>query len=233
MGRGLSNQQRRILAAAVALNAHRNGGTPRAAELVVDIARGTPRADVAMPGGRAPWKPPPTKCRYALAREQVDVFDDWLLVSLCGFRPGRRESRWIQPVEKHCPTPTRDRKAGRLNPRTYVAPGYRRDIRWRWDPTTVSHSRRVSTDRSTSLLVRRELLVVAPGPCYFTGWGSPCGEDDKRLASDIRDEFKQRRDDVVRGYYLTTAGIDATGDRWQELDVDDLLEHWETARRIR
>ena len=233
MGRGLSDQQRRILAVAAAINAHRNGGEPRLAEIELDVRKGTPRAAIPMPGGFSPLQPDPTNYRYVCARAEVDLIDDFLLVHLGGFRPGRRETVWIDAVEKRCPTPTADRREGRLNRRTYVAPGYQRTIRRRWDPETINHKRRVSIARAAESLLARELLVFAPSPGYFAGWGSPCDEAGKRLAADIEQDFKSRPGSVSRGYYLTAEGLAAAGGRWQELDVLELVEHWETARSVR
>lgn len=208
MGRGLSDQQRRILAAAVAVNAHRNGGTPRAAELVIDRPK-TERS-----------------CRVALSVDCVDVFDEFVYVAIGGFRAGGREL-------VVCRSRTLDESGRPLREDTV------RRVDRKFDRDTASQARRVSLYRAVGTLVRRGLLVIAPGARHFDRrpWDTGLVTRDHVVAADVATrfglpQFPPRADDT-RGYYLTAAGIEATGDRWHELNVDELLEHWETARRIR
>lgn len=227
MGRGLSEQQREILAIAAAINAHRNGGEPQLAEFEIDVTKGTERPPIAMPIG-GPWNVGPTDWRYVAARSQVDLFDDLLLVAVGGFRPGQRENRWIGSYVRKDPSNFRLRKRGIERTTTHKVSPCTRTIRWRWDPATVDHKRRVSINRAAESLLNRELLLFAPGPMYFCS----VKEEYRPLCREIDREFDESGE-ISRGCYLTAEGLAAVGDRWQHLDAAELMEQWEIAKRVR
>ena len=236
MGRGLSDQQRRILAAAVALNAHRNGGTPRAAELVIDRPAGAASPPLVLSGGGV-VELPPSRYRFVLSRSEVDIFDRFVLAAFAGFKPGYISRDRVEPRERRLPVSRSDRRRGISSSGVITVRAHVRRFRHRWDPETMDHKRRVSVARAFKSIVRRELVLRCPGPGYFAGmnWSGlkRSFTPDERVAAEIEDDLRLRGDNVGAGYYLTAPGIDAAGDRWQELNVDELLEHWETARRIR
>ena len=227
MGRGLSEQQREILAIAAAINAYRNGGEPMLAEFEIDIVKGTKRPPIPMQIG-GPWNVGPTDWRYVAARSQVDLFDDLLLVAVGGFRPGQHENRRVGSYERRGPTDFQMRKRGLVNSRTHKVSSCVRTIRWRWDPATVDHKRRVSINRAAESLLNRELLLFAPGPMYFCS----VKEEYRPLCREIDREFDESGE-MSRGYYLTAAGLAAVGDRWQQLDAAELMEQWQIAKRVR
>ena len=207
MGRGLSSQQRDILALAAAVNAARNAGEPRVATFAID-------------------RPPTARSlRVVLSREDVDLFDELLYFVLGGFRPGGQEV-----------ISCRTRTIGGKTSRDFDVVTLRRIDR-KYDTATMSRSRRVSLYRATGTLLRRGLLVVAPGVDDFKirSWERDrvVPTADHIRAAEIGREFDDRPGSVSRGYYLTAAGLAAVGDRWQELDVVELVEHWETARSVR
>jgi len=212
MGRGLSEQQRDILAIAVAINAHRNGGEPRPAEIEVER--------------RAPYHHYP---HWVLARSEVDLFDNLLLVAVAGYRPGGKEWITVAGGWKNGPTSCSDRMAGQVSAAgAYAVASYMRLVRYSWDQSSICHKRRVSLDRAVRSLVDRELLLFAPGVSSMRS----CHDELRPLCREIEREFEQSGA-VSRGYYLTAAGLAAAGDRWQQLDALQLVEHWETARRVR
>lgn len=78
MGRGLSAQQKQILAAGVAINARRNNGVPAPAEILIDHAAGVIV--------QTPFGPMPRRRRRIMTAVTPEITEGFLLTAFAGFR---------------------------------------------------------------------------------------------------------------------------------------------------
>ena len=78
MGRGLSAQQKQILAAGVAINARRNGGIPAPAEILIDHAAGVIENTI--------FGPRPRRRRRIMTAVTPEITEGFLLTAFAGFR---------------------------------------------------------------------------------------------------------------------------------------------------
>lgn len=245
MGRGLSQQQRTILALGVAHGAARNDGMPQVQPLVFDVPAGTMRQTVF--GERA------TRERRVLVSGRPELSEAFLLVALCGFRREQsRVCRWVEASWRARPesmvrkrwrrergVPDEDRQ------RDVYQAGYQRYGGVKWQAGTVCHKRRVSVVRSLEALVERELVAYSPGPKWFEGetsyrdpenrshWTAEqlrAGEVHAAMPDELRRYWSAwRRKDCSAAYVLLPAAFEVVGDAWQVWSPADVLEHWEHA----
>lgn len=204
MGRGLSDQQRRILALAVAHNAARRAGNPRPEPLVLDRAAGYLSGD----GYRL-------ALRVAAAPEVPDLTEQFVLAAMYGFkvsRSGRDHTGWFEHWQ-----PRSVRRGKRVSVRralrSLVARGYLVDawpVTWMGsvgcDAAECSRLDSLCGDWRKEETVNRFWF----GNCKAYG--------DAHLA---------------RAYWLLPAAFDEVGGRWWDVDSDELLEVFWWASQVR
>jgi hypothetical protein len=137
MGRGLSGQQLDILAAGVAINATRNGGTPAPATVLIDHAAGV--VENTMLGPR------PRRRRYVMTAAVPELSDGFVLVAFGGFRRAAVDyssaRRWVSIDHKRRVSLERAIKAlasrqliaRTLSPKDFEGPWNREGDRSRWN----------------------------------------------------------------------------------------------------
>jgi hypothetical protein len=137
MGRGLSDQQVNILAAGVAINAARNGGTPAPAIVLIDHAAGVVENTM--------FGPRPRRRRYVMTAAVPELSDGFVLVAFGGFRRAAVEyssaRRWVSIDHKKRVSLERAVKslvargliARTPSPRHFEGPWNREGDRSRWN----------------------------------------------------------------------------------------------------
>jgi hypothetical protein len=243
MGRGLSEQQRAILAVGVAHNAARHGGEPQAQALFRDLPVGTE-----LDGYPSTWH---TRERAVMVAGWPELTEPFVLVALGGYR--RQESyarRWVGRYARRSPMTVAEKKWARekgKNPDerepSFEVRGYEVYGGAKWRPETVNHKRRVSLARSLEALAERELLVLAPqlhwfcGPTLFRAAGDRSGwtaeqVDAAELGESMPEELQRwwRRGHRWCGrWVLLPEAFDVVGDAWRSWDAGEVLEHWHEA----
>lgn len=205
MGRGLSDQQRRILAVAVAHNAARRNGVPRPQLLVLDRLPGYLDSD----GYRL-------ALRVAAAPEVPDLTEQFVLAAMYGFkvsRSGRDHTGWFEHWQ-----PQSVRRGKRVSVRralrSLVARGFLVDA-WpaRWMSSVGCDAAECSRVNAVCGDIRKEQK------CVNRFWFGNCkAYGDAHLA---------------RAYWLLPAAFDAAGDLWRHVDTDGLLELFWWASQVR
>lgn len=189
MGRGLSEQQRQVLAFGVAVNAQRNGGVPRPAVFQHEAwhVRG--------------------RFRMALADALPDVWRDAVLYAVGGMRPldapqvvQRRAHERVYPAL----VPGVIDRTVNVCSSEYVDPWFR------WKPHPRNRSRQVSLMRAANALAVRGLLAFTCGPrpwrwCMKTD--GPCGLSDS--IATYWDRWGPW------GWHVTREGFAVVGDAWR------------------
>ncbi len=226
MGRGISPQQRTILAIAAAVNAGRRGGKPEQAVLEIDIAKGTDLGPGVYAGQRFT-----ARTRSVLSVDPPDLFDNFLLVVIAEYRVQNGSRTHIEPTMRVEPLgmrEQRERKARGAPPREkkFHVVEHTRYFRRRWDPSSVCHSKRVSVERAVKALAARGLLATCPSLVWFRGERGGQAVMDA-MPNETRKYWARVRKST--SYFITAAGIDATGDEYQHLDLDQLMSQWDEA----
>lgn len=218
MGRGLSKQQRDVLAFGVAVNAHRNNGTPRPATLLCDAC--------AVNSGDWKWYHP--GMRMALSDAMPEVWRDSALFAVAGLvpdfepklvtrRPFTREG-WVHDGDGVT--------LGQIEVQT--SPYYDCEMTWKPDPR--NRSRQVSLGRAISSLATRGLLAFNNGSGYWQGQelfdpetspGSPPNYFGlpAHMIEWWEDDTRQHW-----GYTVTPEAYELVGDSWQVFDADTVAE---------
>lgn len=204
MGRGLSDQQRRILALAVADNAARRAGAPRPQVLVLDRRAGYLSGDKYR-----------LALRVAFAPEFPDLTEQFVLAALYGFkvsRAGRDHAGWMEHWQ---PRSVRRGKqvSVRRALRSLVARGYLVDA---WPAKWMQGLGFDAAECS-------RLDAMGGGTCtddcgFNAFWFSGLHIGAARLA---------------RAYWLLPPAFEEVSERWRDVDSDGLLETFWWASRVR
>lgn len=202
MGRGLSAQQLEILAAAVAVNAARNGGEPSPVEVLVDLKAGVVENTM--------FGPRPRRRRRVMTASIPDMTEGFVLVALAGFRrpvvSGYSDYRkWIDGEHKRRVSLCRAMVS--LESRQLIAytphPG---DFRGAWNR---------EDDRSK--WTAEQLLA---------------GETNDNLAGTVEEFWGRWRRYQTRGYTLTPEAFAAVGDRWKSADGTAMVAMFDHAEGL-
>jgi len=205
MGRGLSDQQRRILALAKAVNAAIRGGVPAPQSFAIEVRPGV--VDV-LPGQ---WRPA-QKRRYvvplAFAAETPDFCAGLALVELFGFRVERGDWYWHWSRYR----PSRDERRKRH----------------------VSLGRALDSLVDRGLLVHAmdpsdaECFLPAEVVANLCDYRRARGDE-----SFGKFWSRQHGSGWVRAYWLTPQGHDAAPETWSDYDAAELLTTYSTAWLVR
>lgn len=202
MGRGLGQQQRRVLDFAAAVNAYRNGGAPQPAPLLRDA-----------------WHVK-TRDRLVLADAVPDVTPDTLLIGVAGFDPvlGPGLVTRRQHVRHYQLGESLD-----IGAVSYVTAHGKK---WRHRPG--GHSRQVSVMRAVNSLSARGLLAFNCGPRRWRCF--PASLATSELSSPVAQYWD--RNYCGWGWHVTAEGLAVAGDGWRQITTRRIAEVLRTQRAL-